>query len=138
MTHFNPTELTDEQWSVIQPYLPKPSKVGHPRVDDRKTLNGILYVLKTGCQWNNLPREYGSGVTAWRRFTTWSEAGVWRRIWRELLKTLDEQESLEFSHTVMDSSVVSAKKGVKQSLTGVGRGSRGRNAISWSPVKGFR
>src|SRR5690606_28466239 len=54
-------ELTDEQWAVIEPLLPKPKPgPGRPPADPRKTLNGILYVLKTGCTWADMPRQYGS------------------------------------------------------------------------------
>jgi transposase len=55
-------DLSDEQWVVIEPLiLKKPRKRGRPRNDDRQTLNGILYVVKTGCAWEDLPREYGFG-----------------------------------------------------------------------------
>src|SRR5690606_14032216 len=57
-------ELTDEQWAVIEPLLPKPKPgPGRPPADPRKTLNGILYVLKTGCTWADMPRQYGSPTT---------------------------------------------------------------------------
>ena len=57
-------ELTDEQWAVIEPLLPKPKPgPGHLAADPRKTLNGILYVLKTGCTWADMPRQYGSPTT---------------------------------------------------------------------------
>lgn len=55
------TELTDEQWRHLEPLLPSPRKGrGRPRADNRNTLNGILYVLRTGCRWQDVPREYGS------------------------------------------------------------------------------
>ena len=52
-------ELTDEQWERIRPLLPPPARTGRPRADDRKVLNGILYVLRTGCAWKEMPRKYG-------------------------------------------------------------------------------
>jgi len=52
-------ELTDEQWERIRPLLPPPARTGRPRADDQKVLNGILYVLRTGCAWKEMPREYG-------------------------------------------------------------------------------
>ncbi|MHC1595244.1 MAG: transposase [Candidatus Syntropharchaeales archaeon] len=70
-------ELTDEEWELIEPLLLPPAPTGRPRADDRKTLNAILYVLTTGCKWMDLPREYGSYSTAWRRFRRWQEEGVW-------------------------------------------------------------
>ncbi len=73
-------ELTDEEWELIEPLLPPPAPTGRPRADDRKTLNAILYVLTTGCKWMDLPREYGSYSTAWRRLKRWEEEEVWGRI----------------------------------------------------------
>ncbi|WP_091566267.1 transposase [Melghirimyces thermohalophilus] len=79
-------ELTDEQWAVIEPLLLKPkSGPGRPPADPRKTLNGILYVLKTGCAWADLPPQYGSPTTCWRRLKQWSEDGTWERIEKEML-----------------------------------------------------
>ena len=60
-------ELTDEQWERIRPLLPPPARTGRPRADDRKVLNGILYVLRTGCAWKGTPRKHRSHVTAWPR-----------------------------------------------------------------------
>jgi transposase len=65
----NRHELTDEQWAVIEPLIPKQKPgPGRRRSDDRHTLNGILFVLKTGCTWEDVPRIYGSPATCWRRF----------------------------------------------------------------------
>jgi transposase len=62
------TGLSDAQWQRIQPLLPAPKPTGRPRADDRRTLNGILYVLRPGCRWRkDLPDRYGSSVTCWRR-----------------------------------------------------------------------
>src|SRR5215204_3573300 len=85
------TELTDQQWQHLHPLLPPLKSRGRPRADDRKTLNGILYVLRTGCRWEDVPREYGSPVTCWRRLRAWEEDGTWERVWRSLLAALDEQ-----------------------------------------------
>ena len=105
-------ELTDEQWAVIEPLIPKqkPGR-GRPRADDRQTLNGILYVLKVGCAWADLPREYGSATTCWRRLNQWSEDGTWERVWRVLLSQLDAQGKLEWARAFLDGSFVPAKKG---------------------------
>jgi hypothetical protein len=61
------TDLSDAQWELIQPLLPAAKPTGRPRADDRRTLNSILYVLRTGCRWKDLPDRYGSSVTCWRR-----------------------------------------------------------------------
>src|SRR5712691_6048274 len=71
--------LTDTQWAFIHPLLPPPARTGRPRADDRRTIEGILYVLVTGCRWQDLPREYGAPTTVWRRLKRWGEEGVWER-----------------------------------------------------------
>ncbi len=107
-----PTELTDEQWHRLEPLLPPPRKGrGRPRADDRKTLNGILYVLRTGCRWQDVPREYGSPATCWRRLRAWEQDRTWECIWRGLLTLLDEQKKLEWAKAFLDGSFVPAKKG---------------------------
>ena len=111
------TDLTPEQWRVLAPLLPRQGRMGRPRADDRRTLNGILYVLRTGCRWDALPRRYGSYVTCWRRLRQWQGDGTWGRVWRALLQSLDQRRSLDWEHTVLDSSTVPAKKGAAESAT---------------------
>jgi transposase len=72
-------ELTDFEWGVIAPLLPnKPP--GVPRVDDRRVLNGIFWVLRTGAPWRALPNEFGPRTTCYNRFVRWRKAGVWDRV----------------------------------------------------------
>lgn len=105
-------DLTDQQWRVIEPLMPKPSTGrGRPRADDRTTLNGILFILKTGCAWEDLPPRYRSDTTCWRRLQQWSADGTWERIWQTLLAQLDEQGRLEWTQAFLDGSFVPAKKG---------------------------
>ncbi len=103
--------LSEAQWALIAPHLPPPKKTGRKRADDRTTLEGILFILRTGCPWSDLPREYGSPTTVWRRLRQWEEAGVWERIWRAMLSTLDAQGKLEWAQAFLDGSFVPAKKG---------------------------
>jgi transposase/quinol monooxygenase YgiN len=86
--------LSDAQWERVRRLLPAPSREGRPRADDRRTLEGILYVLRTGAPWSALPREYGSPVTCWRRLAEWEASGVWERVWATLLATLAPPERL--------------------------------------------
>jgi transposase len=105
-------DLTDEQWTIIAPLLPKQRPgPGRKRNGDRQTLNGILFVLKTGCTWEDVPRTYGSPATCWRRFRLWSADGTWERIWRTLLSQLDAQGKLEWTQAFLDGSFVPAKRG---------------------------
>ena len=78
--------VPDELWARIEPLLPKVERryryPGRKRLDDRKVLSGILFVLDTGIPWEFLPQElgFGSGMTAWRRLRDWQDAGVWQRL----------------------------------------------------------
>jgi hypothetical protein len=84
-----------------------------------------LYILITGCRWQDLPREYGAPTTVWRRLKWWGEAGVWERIWRTALVALDRQGQLDWSRAFLDGSFAPAKKGgEKVGLTKKGKGTK--------------
>ena len=72
-------ELSDYEWSVIRPMLPNKPR-GIPRVDDRRILNGIFWVLRSGAPWRDLPDSYGPPTTSYNRFVRWRRSGVWDRI----------------------------------------------------------
>ena len=108
--------LPDELWAIIEPVLPKwvPSpKGGHPRLDDRKALTGILFVLKTGIPWEDLPREMGCGcgMTCWRRLRDWQADGTWEKIHKVLLDRLRENDQLDYARWIIDSSSTRAAYG---------------------------
>ena len=94
--------LTDSQWNAIRPLLPPPAREGRPRADDRRTLDGILYVVRNGCRWHDLPREYGSPVTCWRRLAHWEADGTWERVWRTLFASLDAQGKCSWALTFLE------------------------------------
>ena len=105
--------LADELWELIKPLLPKPRakpKGGRPPLDNRAALTGILFVLKTGIPWGDLPKEMGcgSGSSCWRRLRDWQAAGVWDQLHHLLLDRLRGADKLDFSRTVVDSSSVRA------------------------------
>jgi transposase len=115
----------DRQWAFIRPFLPPPARTGRPRADDRQTINGILYVLVTGCRWQDLPREYGAPTTVWRRLKRWGADGIWERIWRAALAALDRQGQLDWTLACLDGSFVPAKNGgEKVGLTRKGKGAK--------------
>ena len=103
-------DLTEPQWKLIQLLLPPPKPTGRPRADDRRTLNAILFVLRAGCRWEDLPERYGNHVTAWRRHRTWTEDGTWERLWRTFLAHLDAQDQVAWEQVLLDGTFVPAKK----------------------------
>ena len=108
-------ELTDAQWEQIGPLLPPPKATGRRRAEDRQTINGILFVLRTGCRWCDLPEKYGDDSTCWRRHNQWMADGTWERIWRRLLQELDEQGKVEWTRAFLDGTFVPAKRGARKS-----------------------
>jgi transposase len=87
--------MPDDVWKSIAPLLPPPgprARPGRPRVPDRACLTGILFVLKTGISWEDLPREVncGSGMTCWGRLRDWQRGETWQRLKRVLLDQLDD------------------------------------------------
>jgi transposase len=116
----NGLEVDDVLWEQIEPLLPVPQRrdrsPGRRRLDDRKCLNGILFVLATGVRWNMLPQQlgYGSGMTCWRRLRDWQRAGVWRRLHQVLLHELGDRDAIDWSRACLDSSTVPAKRGASR------------------------
>jgi transposase len=111
--------LPDDLWNLIEPVLPPhpPSpKGGRPRVPDRACLTGILFVLKTGLPWEDLPLEMGcgSGMTCWRRLRDWQKDRTWSKVHAALLHHLDRQGRIDWSRAAVDSSSVRAVLGGEQ------------------------
>ena len=77
--------LSDEQWGSIQPLLPMDVR-GKARVDDRRVISSIVFVIKSGCRWCDCPPEYGPAKTIYNRFVRWAERGVWERLFRALAR----------------------------------------------------
>lgn len=110
-------DLTDEQWAIVQPLIPQPPRRadgrGRPRIEDRQILNGILWIMRTGAPWKDMPERYPSYQTCHRRFQEWVKAGVFERILRELARDLKERGGLDLSECFIDGSFVIAKKGAQ-------------------------
>ncbi len=81
-------ELTDHEWSIIEPLLPNKPR-GVPRVDDHRVLNGILWRFRTGSPWAEVPERYGPSTTCYNRFVRWRKAGVWDQLLEEISKAYD-------------------------------------------------
>ena len=130
--------LTDAQWQKIEPLLPKPKRSprgGRRPVDNRRVLEGILWVLRSGARWKDLPTEFPSPSTCWRRLRDWEEQDVWLTIWRAFLGELDQKGHLDWSETFADGSFAPAKKGAPASARP--NAARARSGWWWSTAKVF-
>lgn len=106
--------IPDPMWLSIQPLLPAekaPGTNGRPIVPFRTVLNGILYVLRTGCQWKAAPKVYGSGSTLHRRFQEWEQAGVFVRVLRRLLQIYDRLRGIDWEWQSADTKMLPAPLG---------------------------
>jgi putative transposase len=107
-------DLPDELWDLVRvvlpPEKPKP-KGGRPRVPDRVVLAGIIYRLRTGCQWKAIPGDFGSGSTCHLRLHQWARAGVFRDVFEILLRYYDDLVGIDWEWTSLDSASVKAPKG---------------------------
>jgi putative transposase len=105
-------ELSDAQWERIAPLLPgKVSDPGRTGADNRLFLNGVLWVLRSGAHWRDLPERYGKWKSLHKRFTRWAKAGVWERVFASLIK---DRNNL---YLMLDSTLVRAHQ---QAATGKG------------------
>jgi transposase len=107
-------DVPDDLWGRIESLLPpEPAKPlgGRPRVADRVVMAGIIYRLKTGCQWKALPSNFSSGSTCHLRFQQWQRMGVFERIYGELLRYYDQRKGAQLTWTSLDSASAKAPKG---------------------------
>ena len=105
----NRGDLTNEQWERLQPFLPpqKP-RTGRPALDHRTVLNGILWVLRTGAPWRDLPERYGKWTTVYSRFQRWRKAGIWDRILKDVQALVDQDGDVDWEIHFVDSTIVRA------------------------------
>lgn len=142
-------QLSDSFWERIKPLLPKPKSRfrgrgnqrkhigGRPAADPRKVIEGILYILRTGCQWNAAPREFGSGKTLHKYFQKWSRSGLFKKMWKAGLSEYDEVKGIDWQWQAADGAITKAplggqasganptdraKRGTKRSLLVEGKG----------------
>lgn len=125
-------DLSEAEWRLIEPLLPNKPR-GVARVDDRRVINGIFYVLRTGSPWRDLPSRYGPHTTVYNRFNRWAKAGVWLRVFEAL------SASSPGSMHLIDSSIIRAhqhaaggKKGARITPSAVLVEDRAPRSTPWS------
>ena len=106
-------DLTEFEWRVIEPLLPNKPR-GVPRVDDRRVLNGIFWVLRSGAPWRDLPERYGPRTTCYNRFVRWRKAGVWDRMMDAITAARDRDIQVIDSTSVRaHQQAATAKRGIE-------------------------
>ena len=127
-------ELSDFEWAAIKPLLPHKSR-GVPRVNDRRVLNGIFWVLRSGAPWRDLPKTYGPYTTCYNRFVRWRKAGIWDQIMEALAAAHDGAVQM------IDTSVVRVHQhgaciagNREQHMGRCEAGLRARFTLSWTPM----
>src|SRR5919106_1481483 len=110
-------QIPDALWAPMVRVLPPPQvrkKDGRPRMADRHAMTAMVYVLRTGCQWNALPRRLGAPRTVHDRFQAWQEAQVFERLWQEGLLRYDALKGLAWEWQAMDGAMTKAPLGGEQ------------------------
>jgi transposase len=106
--------LLDAMYERVAPLLPAnppQPKGGRPFADNKACFAGIVYQLRNAIRWNDMPKEYPSGVTCWRRFDKWTELGLWTAIHQIILHELEEAGKLDLSELALDATFAEARKG---------------------------
>lgn len=107
-------QIPDALWDRIEPLLPnykRSGKGGRPRLALRKVVCGILYVLRTGCQWKAMPREFGSGSALHAYFQEWVRRGVFGKLWRRALQEYDDLRGIDWQWQSLDGALTKAPLG---------------------------
>jgi transposase len=119
-------ELSDAEWAIMDPLLPRKSR-GVARVDDRRVLNGIFWRLRSGAPWADIPERYGPPTTCYNRFVRWRKAGIWDRL------LLAVSEAYNGKVQMIDSSVVRVHQHAANGKK------KGGSAVAWAvPAAGLR
>lgn len=139
MPQHHPRDLTDAQWAILDPLIPEPSRRqdgrGRPWRDRREVLHGILYILRTGAPWADLPDRYPPYQTCHRRFQQWVRSGVMKGILKALAEDLKLRGGLDVREAFIDATFAPAKKGGL--LLAKPSGARGPRSWQWQTVTVF-
>ena len=107
-------EVPDELWEEIEQVIREidpPKETGRPRVDARRAFDGIIYRLRTSCQWNHLPENFGSDSSVHRTFQRWVEKGVFQEVWALLVERCDDLGAVEWKWQAADGAMGKARSG---------------------------
>jgi len=133
-----PSDLTDAEWAILAPLIPRPQAGGRPaRHPRREIVNAIFYVLRTGCQWRALPHDLPPWGTVWWYFRQWREAGLWEQVnttLRERARVRVGREPTPSAAILDSQSAKTTEKGGRAAMTAPNR-SRGASARCWSIPK---
>ena len=110
-----PSDITIKQFQLIEPFIKRRRrKRGRPPADMYEVVNGMLYILSTGCRWRDLPHDYGiSYVTCYRQFIKWVKNGTLKKVFEELKHKANKKNLLHWRNVYLDASDVKSKKGLK-------------------------
>jgi putative transposase len=112
-------EVNDELWAIIESILETldpPARTGRPRTGQREALNGIIYQMRSGCQWNQLPVKFGDDSSVHRTMQRWIAKGVFQRIWALLIENCEELGGVDFEWQSADAAMGKARFGGTMSV----------------------
>ena len=122
-------DLTDTEWAQLAPLLPPPTKMGRPRRCRRTLLNGMLWILRTGAPWRDLPEEFGPWKTVYHRFNAWRKDGLWQKIHFQLLTELHQKGRLDHELWCIDGTSIRAQH------SAAGGAPKGGTSVLAAPVE---
>ena len=129
-------QLTDEQWSVVGPLIPrKHARTGRPPADPRRMLDGIMWILRTGAPWRDLPDRFGPFQTVYDYYSHWRESGVFDRVLAALQIRLDRQGKIDWDLWCIDGAHVRAARcaaGAEKKVSGDTRTKASRRTTHWA------
>ncbi len=128
-----PSDLSDSEWNLIKPLLPEPKGLGHPiEVDFREILNGVLYVQRSGCQWEMMPHDLPPYTTVYKYFQKWQRRGLWQQMYDKISQQLHSELGTDEDSNVAiaDSQAVKTRgKIARSTVSRVVRKLKGINAM---------
>ena len=127
-------ELSDKQWDKIKSVFPNPKRTGRPPTDNRQMVNAIMWILKTGAQWRDLPKHFGPWQTVYNRLRRWCRDGIWYQVLRYLQSDFEAEGRIDWELFSVDGSVIRAH----QSAAGAKKTSKYQGSLTttlWDVVK---